>query len=358
MVIDDVTMGMERAAGPLVSIVTPVYNGEEFLAECIESVLAQSYTHWDYTIVNNCSNDRSLAIAQAYAATDPRIRIVDNERFLNILENHNHAVRQISPGSKYFKFVFADDWLYSNCLDEMVGLAERNPSVGVVCAYTMDGHSVRWHGPEYPAERLPGREVCRQRLLGGPYVFGTMTSLLIRSDLARERPVFFNVRNLQSDMEVCFELLQESEFGFIHQVLSFVRDQKNTNDSFAARLNSHRLADFVIFLKYGSLVLDDAEYQQHIKTARRQYYRMLAHNVLRLRGNEFWKFHKDALAEVGERIDPWLVMTSVLTEATSQMGHPVSAFKRGCRWWFSHFARTKDAKKPTKPMPKEVADGC
>jgi glycosyltransferase involved in cell wall biosynthesis len=40
---------------PLVSVVTPVYNGEIYLRECIESVLNQTYTHWDYTIVNNCS---------------------------------------------------------------------------------------------------------------------------------------------------------------------------------------------------------------------------------------------------------------------------------------------------------------
>src|SRR5256885_7775223 len=42
---------------PRVSVITPVYNGEEFLSECIESVLAQSYQNWDYTIVNNCSTD-------------------------------------------------------------------------------------------------------------------------------------------------------------------------------------------------------------------------------------------------------------------------------------------------------------
>jgi glycosyltransferase involved in cell wall biosynthesis len=55
---------------PLVSVVTPVYNGEEFLAECIESVLAQTYSNIEYTIVNNCSTDRSLDIALSYAAQD------------------------------------------------------------------------------------------------------------------------------------------------------------------------------------------------------------------------------------------------------------------------------------------------
>jgi glycosyltransferase involved in cell wall biosynthesis len=51
-------------AQPLVSVVTPVYNGAEYLRQCIESVLAQSYENWDYLIVNNCSKDRTLEIAQ------------------------------------------------------------------------------------------------------------------------------------------------------------------------------------------------------------------------------------------------------------------------------------------------------
>jgi glycosyltransferase involved in cell wall biosynthesis len=52
-----------------VSVVTPVFNGEKYLRACIESVLAQSYDNWDYTIVDNCSTDSTLAIAHEYAAT-------------------------------------------------------------------------------------------------------------------------------------------------------------------------------------------------------------------------------------------------------------------------------------------------
>jgi len=132
---------------PLVSIVTPVYNNAEYLAECIESVLAQSYSHWDYTIVNNCSTDGTLSVAQKYAMRDVRIRIVNNERYLSIIENHNHAIRQISSESRYCKFVFADDWLYPTCIEEMVRVAEEHPSVGLVGAYTMDGQAVLWQGP-------------------------------------------------------------------------------------------------------------------------------------------------------------------------------------------------------------------
>src|SRR5882724_7298074 len=65
---------MNNSSQPLISVVTPVYNGAEHLAECIESVLAQTYQNWDYTIVDNCSTDGSVEIARRYAAKDRRIR--------------------------------------------------------------------------------------------------------------------------------------------------------------------------------------------------------------------------------------------------------------------------------------------
>ena len=107
---------MDSAAPPLVSMVTPVYNNEEYLVECIESVLAQTYQNWDYTIVNNCSTDKTGEIARRYAAKDPRIKVYDSQQFLRAVPNHNLALRQISARSKYCKIVFADDWIFPRCL--------------------------------------------------------------------------------------------------------------------------------------------------------------------------------------------------------------------------------------------------
>ncbi|HWO28227.1 MAG TPA: glycosyltransferase family A protein, partial [Candidatus Acidoferrum sp.] len=114
---------------PLVSVLTPVYNGEEFLAECIESILNQSYKNFEYLIVNNCSTDRTLEIALDYAKEDRRIRVHDNREFLGVIANHNLAFSLISPAATYCKVVSADDFIFSECLVRMVELAERNPSV-------------------------------------------------------------------------------------------------------------------------------------------------------------------------------------------------------------------------------------
>ncbi len=129
---------------PLVSVVTPVFNGAKYLRPCIESVLAQTYDRWDYTIVDNCSTDGSLAIAQEYAEAHPQISVRSNEQFVGAIENHNRAFRSISPEAKYCKLLSADDWMYPECISKLVDLAERHPSVGIVGSYSAndDGRSL------------------------------------------------------------------------------------------------------------------------------------------------------------------------------------------------------------------------
>ena len=83
---------------PLVSVVTPFYNTRDFLAECIESVLRQTYSNFEYILVDNCSTDGSSDIAKQYAARFPdKIRLLHTESFLSQVQNYNFALSCISP---------------------------------------------------------------------------------------------------------------------------------------------------------------------------------------------------------------------------------------------------------------------
>ncbi len=339
---------MSAASSPLVSVLTPVYNGAEYLAECIESVLAQTYQNWDYTIVNNCSTDGSLAVAQRYAARDPRIRVLSTDRFLKVIENHNYAIRQLSPESKYCKFVFGDDWIYPTCIEEMVRTAEEHPSAGIVSSYAVDGRQVLQSGMNgriyelsapYVRECIPGREACRRKLLGGPYVFGSMTSVLIRSDLIRKRPVFFNEQNLHADQECCFDVLRESDFAFVHQFLTFSREREQSEGSFARNYESVALGEFVMFLKYGPIYLDEEEYKRRLGWMVQYYYHALAKNVLRSRPAAFWKYHEDTLAAFGRTIDRHQLRKAVFSAIATYLSHPVDAATSARRWWSHALSR-------------------
>ena len=301
---------------PLVSVVTPVYNGEEHLAECIESVLAQTYPNWDYTIINNCSTDRTREIAESYAAKDSRIRVQNNESFLRIIPNHNHAFRQISPGSKYAKMVFADDWLYPECLERMVKLAEANPSVGIVAAYGLRGTDVVYTGLPYTATAISGREVCRLRFFGTPNVFGTPTAHMFRSDLVRARTPFYNESNLHADAEVCFDLLKHCDFGFVHQVLSYTRQREGSMTMRSKELNSMVAGTLYDIVVHGPSYLSPAELQSCLKLHMRRYYNFLGRCVWQKRDKQFWEYHKKKLDEVGlglsrPRLWQWACMNAV-----------------------------------------------
>ncbi len=285
---------------PLVSVVTPVYNGEKYLAECIESILAQTYQNWEYIIVNNCSTDRSLEIAQQYARQDARIRICNNTEFLSQMDNWNHALRQISPASAYCKVLHADDWLFPDCLAQMVAVAQANPGVGLVGAYRLEEEKVTLDGLAYPSPVVSGREVCRRFFLEGLYLFGSPSSLLIRSDLVRSRPAFYNVANIHADQEVCFELLQNSDFGFVHQVLTFTRRHNESTTAFVRRFSTIIIGNLMVLKKFGPLYLSEAEYNLCSRYFMETYYRFLGQQVYELREKAFWAYQQAELKKLGD----------------------------------------------------------
>ena len=290
---------MNSKQEPLVSVVTPVYNGESYLRQCIESVLTQTYTGWEYVIVNNCSTDRSLEIAQEYAARDSRIRIHNNENFVRVINNHNIGFRQISPASKYCKVVPADDWLFPDCLEKMVRLAEEHPSVVVVQAYRLQGKKVAGDGLPYPSTVVPGRDVCRMWLLkGAPSILGAPSTLMYRSDIVRSRHSFYNESNLHSDTEVCLEFLEHHDYGFIHQVLTFQRMRDGSMTSYSQNFQTYlprRLYDLVT---YGPKHLSEKELEEAIREHLRKYYRYLGWQVFKGRDREFWSLHRGKLASL------------------------------------------------------------
>ena len=295
---------MDAQVQPLVSVVTPVYNGEKYLAECIESVLSQTYNNWEYIIANNCSTDRSLEIAQSYAEKDARIRIHNNRTFVGAAENHNLALQLISPESKYCKIVHADDWLFPECTARMVTVAEAHPSVSIVGAYGLRGNRVAWDGLPYPSTVVSGREVCRRTLLGGFYVFGSQTSHLIRSDLIRNRKEYYSTNEFHrsyADQEACYKALQDYDFGFVHQILTYTREHDDSETSLFIRtgFNIDLPSQLNILTKYGPIYLSDEEYQRRLRQVMKRYHRFLCQNIFLWRSRKFWNYHKRALDYIG-----------------------------------------------------------
>ena len=299
---------------PLISVLTPVFNGEDYLAECIESVLAQTYSKWEYIIVNNCSTDRTLEIALDYAKKDGRIRVHNNREFLGVIENHNLAFSLISPAAKYCKVVSADDFIFPECVMRMVDLAEANPTVGMVGTYLLAGKRVLCDGLEYERKVVKGSEISRATLLGGPYVFGSPTSLLYRSDLIRESQAFYPHSNPHADTSACYQALEHSDFGFVHQVLAYARIHADSQTSKSLKVGTYNLALMGDLTRFGPKYLSPSELKQRLAHFLDSYYRVVVHVLLERSGDkEFLGQQKAALQRMGLRFSfAQLVKTALL----------------------------------------------
>jgi glycosyltransferase involved in cell wall biosynthesis len=320
---------------PLVSIVTPMYNNAEYLRECIESVREQTYPNWHYVIVNNCSTDGSAEIAHEYARLDPRIRVHDNQEFLPVVANHNLAMRQISPSSKYTKMVFSDDWLFPSCLEDMVTIGESHPHVGIVGAYGIQGDEVevKWSGLPYPSASVPGREICRRYFLDGVYVFGTSHSLLFRSDLVRSRENFFNESNIHADREVCVDLLRNCDFGFVHQILTYTRERRGSLTAYSRTVNTNVGGRLYELNTYGGDFLSQREYLICRRKLLDEYYNYLAvSRMLGGRDSKFWNMHKTKLVAAGFQFSYYRLLQAMLARWWRALWNPAETLhKIRCR---------------------------
>jgi hypothetical protein len=117
---------------PLVSIVMPVYNGEKYLAKAIESILIQSFTNFEFIIIDDGSNDSSLTILKQYSSKDPRVRVIVNEENLGIAKSLNKGVTQAQ--GKYIARMDADDISLSNRIEQQVDFLEAHPDISVLGA--------------------------------------------------------------------------------------------------------------------------------------------------------------------------------------------------------------------------------
>lgn len=114
----------------LVSIVLPTYNGERFLADSIESVINQTYKNWELIIINDCSIDKTLEIAQAYAAKDERIKVYSNNKNLKIPKSLNYGFSMAK--GEYFTWTSDDNIYKPEAIEYMVDFLQKNKNIDMV----------------------------------------------------------------------------------------------------------------------------------------------------------------------------------------------------------------------------------
>lgn len=203
-------------AEPLVSVLVTVYNREKYLAECLRSILDSTYRNIEIVVVDDGSKDRSVEIANKFAAADTRIKVNLNARNLGDYPNRNRAAALAS--GEYLKYVDSDDRIEPNCISTMMAAVRKFPDVAYVLSYP------RPENAERPLCLSP-RQAYEQHLVKNQGFFSSGPLLsLIRTDRFREVGGFRPSARNMGDSILWMELSRRWPMAIVETGLTFWRE--------------------------------------------------------------------------------------------------------------------------------------
>lgn len=118
----------------MISIVVPIYNGENYIEDCVRSILAQTYQDWELILVDNASEDGSLQKSRDFAGRDDRIQVLQQHRNMGVSAARNLGVEKAR--GEFVTFVDIDDWVEQDYLARLVSIQQKKKAEMVVCEYS------------------------------------------------------------------------------------------------------------------------------------------------------------------------------------------------------------------------------
>ncbi len=192
-------------ASPIISVIVPVYKTEEYLPQCIESILAQSFTNFELLLVDDGSPDRCGEICEEYAKRDSRIRAF-HQRNAGVSKARNYGLE--NAAGKYIVFVDSDDYVLFDYLRDLYNsLSDDNCLViHTVIKYFPDGNSVC---SDWPETTIEGKETYRLLTEYGDKSIGYPYGKLFNNELIRSHHLRFPEDiSLLEDLFFLFDYVQ------------------------------------------------------------------------------------------------------------------------------------------------------
>lgn len=188
---------------PLVSILIPVYNVDQYLTQCLDSVIGQTYHELQIVLIDDGSKDGSLAICQEYAAKDSRIEVYhqDNQ---GVATTRNNLLDKVK--GDYVLFVDADDWIEHVMVEFLVNkLTVHNADVAM-CGMVVNNTLVK---AEY-TESLLSKEDCIKTFLFHKELKGSLWNKLVKTSLIHNAR-FHGGISYGEDALFCWHFLQSAQ---------------------------------------------------------------------------------------------------------------------------------------------------
>ena len=233
-------------SSPLVSIITPLYNAEKFVSETILSIQNQTYSHWELLIVDDASNDASVAIAKDFLEKDDRINLVQLEENKGAAYCRNHAT-ELAKGS-FIAFLDADDLWHPEKLEKQLHFMQTTNSDVSLTNYLLineEGKSLQKR-----VKALPSLSYKKQH--SNNYV-GNLTGIYNASALGKILAP--NIRKRQ-DWAVWLEAIKRSgkPAKGLQEDLAFYRVHANSMSANKSRLIKYNYRFYRDYLGYSGIV--------------------------------------------------------------------------------------------------------
>lgn len=191
---------------PMVSIIVPIYNAEQYLRRCVDSILNQEYTDYELLLVNDGSTDASGDICEEYGDRDPRVIVIQKEN-TGVSDSRNRALDRAR--GKYLQFLDSDDWITPDATRLFVRAAEEYGCDMVISDfYRVVGERLSPKG-DIEEEGVLTREEFAAHMMENPadFYYGVLWNKLYRRDIVEEH----NLR-MDTDINWCEDFMFNLEY--------------------------------------------------------------------------------------------------------------------------------------------------
>ena len=213
----------DKAAPPLISIVMPAYNAERYIRDAIQSVLAQTYPHFELIVVDDCAKDQTAAIVQELAATDSRIVFLRNQQNVGASASRNRAIA--AAKGNWIAFLDSDDMWRADKLEQQVRFLQYHPEAHLL--YTSSAF-IDEQGNRFSHVMQARPLTTRSMLLKGNLI--SCSSVLVRKEDMMRNPMQGD--HLHEDYVTWLRILERESYAYgINEPLLIYRLSSNSKSS-------------------------------------------------------------------------------------------------------------------------------
>lgn len=212
----------------LVSIIIPCYNTSNYIGDCIESILRQTYKEWEAFVIDDCSSDESVKIASEFFKKESRINLIQLNKNVGSAAARNIGIRE-SKGN-FIAFIDADDMWLPKKLEIQVEFLLRNPKVGLVATdgFVVDAHS------NVLRRAISQKKVKRGLISAEEFLLGSVpiatSSVMLRRECLERVGLFHEEYRVTQDFNLWYRISREFHIDIIEEPLFYYRiHQANTS---------------------------------------------------------------------------------------------------------------------------------